>query len=301
MSQTSPRMLWPFPEQYQDPWWEVFVDLIRAMDASGFASREDRNLIMSGGGLLSWSASGGGLSWTEDFLVFSPSTGFFSRIVADSVALNDGQVIRAEIVRHPGQNNNVAAEAANIAKNTDDSLLLGIRIGTNFVFRNGMILQDGTVIQAVDFFSGGGGGGGGSGSFKVIPAGTARGISGDDLVLLEGRTFMNGRLILSGHMRIIGRRHHPQVLPPATGPMEVPNNCILPLDPSGGPFTLTLKNRGTPGDLIEIVSLSDDAIPPVITVDGNGPLMSGQPTRQITTAREYLRLRRRKGHGHLVI
>lgn len=162
MAETSPRMLWTYPEQHQDPWWDAFVDFIRAVDASGFAAREDRNLILGGGGDLTWVPGTTGLTWSEDFIVFSPSTGFFSRITAATLAPADGQVIRAEITRHPGQNVNVAAEIADIAQNTDNSLVLGIRIGTNFVFRNGFLIQNGTIISAIDFFSGGGGGGGSS-------------------------------------------------------------------------------------------------------------------------------------------
>jgi hypothetical protein len=151
-------MLWPFPDRDQDPWWDAFVDFIRSLDSSGFAAREDRNLILQGGGDLSWDAAGPGLTWSEDFTILSPSTGFYSRIVANTLAPNDGQVIRAEITRAPGQNVNVAATVANIADNTDNSLVLGVRLGDTFVFRNGLRILDGTNISAEEFFQGGGAG-----------------------------------------------------------------------------------------------------------------------------------------------
>lgn len=164
MPEQSPRLSWPFPGRDDDPWFDGFVDFVRALDATGFAHREDRNLILAGGGTLTWDASGSGLTWSEDFLVFSPTTGFFTRLVADSLAPDDGQVIRAEIVRAPGSNRNVSAEVAGIALNTNDSMLLGIRIGDNFFFRNGAAIKDGVTVDAIDLFSGSGGGGGAPGS-----------------------------------------------------------------------------------------------------------------------------------------
>jgi hypothetical protein len=297
-------MLWPYPEQHQDPWYEVFVDLIRALDASGFAAREDRNIILTGGGTLSWLPTTSGLTWTEDFLVFSPSTGFFSRIVADDLQPADGQVIRAEIIRHPGQNTNVAAEVANIAKNTDDSFLLGIRLGSNFIFRNGMILQSGTVIQAEDFFSGGGGGGGGGTGavFKRILPDDSAFIPANTQVNIDGRVTIDGHLYVNGHMRIIGRWDTPpQVLPIIGEAAEIPNNCIARIDPKNGPFTLTLRPRGVPGQRVKLISISDAPVPPVVTVHGKGPLLGGQVSRQLTTPREYLQLERMKGHGWMVV
>lgn len=155
MPEFSPRMNWPFPSREEDPWWDKFVAFVRSTDASSFAAREDRNLIMSGGGTLTWDA--GSLTWTEPFRVFSPSTGFFTLITANTLAVADGQVIRAEIVRHPGQNNSVAAEVAAFAQNTDNSVVIGLRRGDYFYFRTGQAIAAGTSIDSDDFFTGGGG------------------------------------------------------------------------------------------------------------------------------------------------
>lgn len=177
----------------------------------------------------------------------------------------------------------------------DELNLGGQPYGWDGYGNEGLLLQFMRKVVAGDFGAGGGS------SFKLIPSGASRTIQRNELTLLDGRSTVTGYLKLDGHMRVVGRRHHQVVLPPASGDMIVPNNCVLPVDLTNGPITLTLKNRGAPGDEIEIVSLSDSPTPPVITVNGNGPLLSGHPTRQITTAREYLRLRRRKGHGHLVM
>lgn len=137
--------------------------------------------------------------------------------------------------------------------------------------------------------------------FKEIAAGETITIPSNKLVLLEGHIRMNGYLINNGHMRILGRRRHPQIIPTVGEACEVPNNVIVPVDPTNGPFTITLRTRGTPGEGHLFYSVSDDLSPPAITIDGQGPRLSGQGTRQLTSPREYLRLIRQHGNGHAVI
>ena len=51
MPNTS-KMAWPYPTENQDPWWDAYVSLMTAMDASGFASREDRSIVVMEGGRI---------------------------------------------------------------------------------------------------------------------------------------------------------------------------------------------------------------------------------------------------------
>jgi hypothetical protein len=195
-------MNWPFPTENTDPWMETYEAQIRAQDASGFAAREDRNTILIGGGLLTWDTAVGGLTWTEDFQVWSPSTSFYSRIVANALLPEDGQIIRAEIVRAPGANRNVAAEVASIMANTDNSYVLGLRNGTSFVFRNGFIIQDGTTIPAEDLFSGAGTGEENF-SYKVIAAGVSVTVPENQQMIVSGGFTNDGELILDGELSLI--------------------------------------------------------------------------------------------------
>lgn len=191
-------MLWPVAAEGSDPWYEDYREQVRAQDASAFAAREDRNIILAGGGTVSWSTATG-LTWTSPFTVWSPSTGFFSRLPATTLLPTDGQVIRAEIVRAPGQNVNVAAEVANIAQNTDNSFVLGIRSGTSFIFRNGSVIQNGESIEAEDLF----GGGPDNFSWKVIPAGKTVTIPTNQQMLLSGGITINGALNIDGELTFV--------------------------------------------------------------------------------------------------
>jgi len=203
VAELSPRMEWPFPSENEDPWYARYRDQIRAQDASGFASREDRNLVLTGGGTLTWSTTTG-LTWDSPFLVWSPSTSFFTQLVANTLLPTNGQIIRAEIVRAPGANRNVAAEVANIAANTNDSLVLGLRSGTNFVFRNGFIIKNGTTITAEDLFSGGGGAAGGENfSYKVVVLGNSVTVPENQQMVVSGGITIDGELNLDGELALI--------------------------------------------------------------------------------------------------
>lgn len=195
----SPRMEWPFPSENEDPWYPSYEDQIRAMDASGFAAREDRNLILSGGGTLTWNTTTG-LTWTAPFNVWSPSTSFFSQLQPNTLLPANGQCIRSEIVRAPGSNRSVAAEVAPIMQNTDNSYVLGMRTGSSFVFRNGVVIQNGTTIEAEDLF---GGGGVENFSYKVIPSGKSVTIPQNQQMVVSGGFTLNGELILEGELSLI--------------------------------------------------------------------------------------------------
>lgn len=254
----SPRMEWAFPSENQDPWYPSYEDQIRAQDASGFAAREDRNLILSGGGTLTWNVSTG-LTWTDPFLVWSPATGFFSLLVPNTLLPQNGQCIRTEIVRAPGSNKNVAAEVANTAQNTDNSLVLGMRSGTSFLFRNGALIQDGVTIDAEDLLSGAGGVTG----FTLIEAGEIVEIPAKKALVLAKTPRIEGRLVVNGNLKFIEGSRKPIVLPVIYGPTSpnvlVPNNCIVPVDPSAGSMGIQLPNSGRPGESVTVVNISDSA------------------------------------------
>ena len=200
MPEFSPRMSWPFPSREERPWFDAFVNLLRSMDASGFASREDRNIILSGGGTITWNTTTG-LTWTTSFRVFSPSTGFFTLLAPTTVALADGEVAKFDVVRAPGQNRSVAVTAAPYADNTDNSMLLGMRVGDSFFFRSGQAINNGTSIADEDFFSGGGGSG--SFSWKLIPADTSVTVPENQQMVVQGGITVLGELVLDGELALI--------------------------------------------------------------------------------------------------
>lgn len=159
----SPRMRWPYPGRDTDPWFETFLDMLQGLDASGFASREDRQLILGGGGTASFEASTGTVSWTAPIEIFSPIGGFILSIPAGSIVLENGEVLYVTLSRSPTQNVTLStAKAANVP-NTDDAFALAIRRGSNVFWRHGIKLGDG---ESIDLFVGGGGSGSGTDTYE---------------------------------------------------------------------------------------------------------------------------------------
>jgi len=147
MSETSPRMLWPFPSEDDNPWFPTFQSMIAAMDASCFASREDRNLLMMGGGTITW--DGSVLAWSAPIEILSPNTGLLNQIPAGNVTLADGQVARGNVSRALGANASMAVAAAGFAASTDNSIVVCIRRGTSLYWRNGLLMLAGDSVLNV--------------------------------------------------------------------------------------------------------------------------------------------------------
>lgn len=93
---------WPYPDEFSDPFWTAFVGMVGSMDASVFTVQTLNNTIMGGGGTISW-ASGGGLGWSDDFVVPIFSSGFQVSLrfgpdnTTRTAVLNPGDVLYAVI------------------------------------------------------------------------------------------------------------------------------------------------------------------------------------------------------------
>ena len=145
------------------------------------------------------------------------------------------------------------------------------------------------------------GGGTAGGVPTVVPAGEVIVLADKLSHLTDTRVIVAGRLIVDGLLRLINRPREPEVLKLVSAVQTLPATCLVPVDADAGPFTLLLKNKGTPGDVVELYSISDAAVPPVITIGGNGPLIDGNGSVTLTTPRERLRLRRQLGQQWNVV
>lgn len=139
----SPRMKWPYPNENVDPWFDAFEDMVAQIDASSYSSREDRQLVMAGGGVFSFDSVAETLDWDDTLEVLSPVTGFRMDLAADSVNIADGQVLYVNLTRSPTVNVTVSALVADQVPSTDDAYVIAIRRGTTVYFRHGMALSSG--------------------------------------------------------------------------------------------------------------------------------------------------------------
>jgi hypothetical protein len=156
MSEFSPRMGWPYPSRDDDPWYDPFVDFIQASDGSAFAAREDRSVIWSGGGTLSWTAASGTLTWTDTISVYSPLGGRLLQVAAGSVAgWIEGEVLYLPLVRQPAATTSVSLVKASHVPSDDNAMALAVRVGMSIFFRTGISLGNGDSVVGVAPIAGG--------------------------------------------------------------------------------------------------------------------------------------------------
>lgn len=149
----SSKMIWPYPSKDADPWFDTFESMVVAMDSSGYASREDRSIVLTEGGNVSFVASTGLLQWSAGIVMLSPIAGFKMTLPAGFVILQDGQALYVNLTRAPVGNITLSILSGNQIPNTDSAMLLAIRSGANVYWRNGAMIADG---QTTTLFAGGG-------------------------------------------------------------------------------------------------------------------------------------------------
>jgi hypothetical protein len=155
---SSPRMSWPTIAENQDPWFDAFTGLVNAIDASCYASREDRHAVLMGGGIISFTAATGLLTWAASLEVLAAVTGYLWTLPAGQVTLQDGEIFYVNLVRAPQSGTGLAAQHAMQVPTTDQGFLLAIRRGIRVYFRNGAVALDGHPGAIIQNPGSGGGG-----------------------------------------------------------------------------------------------------------------------------------------------
>lgn len=150
MALTS-RMQFPFPDEYSDPWFDAFVTLMNALDASLYAGREDRNIILMGGGAILFDAGAATLSWASDIELLAANTGYKWIITAGALTgVVSGKLLTVSLTRGPLANTVVTLSLEDHVSQTDDALVIGVVSGTHLYFRNGAVAQDGILSQVIE-------------------------------------------------------------------------------------------------------------------------------------------------------
>ena len=140
----SQNMNWPSPKSGERPYFDSFSSMVNAMDSSWYASREDRSIFISNGGLFSWSVDTGRLTWTETINIISPVAGFELNIPSGFISLAEGEYFYTTLIRSPLQDGTLTAEKSSQLPNTDDDYAIVIRMNNKIFFRNGAFLSDGS-------------------------------------------------------------------------------------------------------------------------------------------------------------
>lgn len=255
----SRRMSWPYPAENTEQWFVAFENFVNAMDTSGFAARDDRHLVVSGGGTVAWTLSSNTLEWSSNINIVSAITGFKIAVEATSVTLTDGQILYAVITRAPTRNVTATIGTGTQVPNTDTALLLAVRVGDNIYWRNGLMMVDGDSFTELGASQGGGGGG--AGSYLEIGVGfTYNQVAGSPENTV-GQGVFDGSLASAGNVYFKG------ILTPSFSSAGTASLYLYDMGPKAGP-------PGTPR-LVATLSTTTDGGPQVeeqaLTIVSSGP------------------------------
>jgi hypothetical protein len=137
------------------------------------------------------------------------------------------------------------------------------------------------------------------GSFTVLPAGQSEAVELNAAMNFHVAPRIRGTFRVDGLAYVARPKREIEVLDPIiiTGEdafINLPAQCVAPVDITGaipaGPHQLNLRNRGVPGDVVEVINLGVAA--ETLFVSGNGRKIDGLPTYPMPTDDEKLKLRR---------
>lgn len=99
MPSFTPRFKLPYPNEFDDPWFEGFKNYAVQVDSVLAALSENDNMRFIGGGDFSWTVATNILSWTEEIRVRTFTSPFAGVIAAQSFELAEGDVLFFQMFR----------------------------------------------------------------------------------------------------------------------------------------------------------------------------------------------------------
>lgn len=131
-----------YPSRGQPRWFDVFERFLNGLDAILYSHREDRNIVLVGGGTVSWDATASELTFTDDISLWSPIKGWMMTIdqatYSPIASIGNGTVVYVEIVRAPGQAISLVPRVSTVVPDGNNAILLAYRSGTDLYLRNGV-------------------------------------------------------------------------------------------------------------------------------------------------------------------
>lgn len=155
MSEITPRHSFPYPSEFEEPYFAPAQGNALAVDAATFANAENSQLQFESDGIVGWDADGvslvaGLLFWSARIEITPYSTPFKAYIEGPaSVELQDGEVLFFLMPRLMNEDTQVEIYRANriflLNQRLHDLRLFAAREGTTVYFYNGKSLKDGDV------------------------------------------------------------------------------------------------------------------------------------------------------------
>lgn len=157
MSRKTSFLQMPFPSPLEEPWQDNIDAFINTLDAELFSCVTDRNLFLTGGGIMLFDSATNTLSWTDPIQLTNFVTGFFEEIPAGSTVIQPGNFLYTVFSRGmeevTGTINLTPAVDVKLLNRPRGEFHLDVVICANFngtiFFRNGIILPPDTPLPVL--------------------------------------------------------------------------------------------------------------------------------------------------------
>jgi hypothetical protein len=103
-------------------------------------------LILAGGGTLAWNSISNTLTWTSNFAIKHPFSGFLIEYVngpsetSMDAVIYDGDILYGEFSSQITSNQLKNLKVSSVLQNNDNYFVLAWRHGNNLCFQNGVVL-----------------------------------------------------------------------------------------------------------------------------------------------------------------
>lgn len=154
MSELTPLNAFPFPTEFEEPYFATMRGYFTATDAADWALSENDNTTWDGGGNIAWDATSGILTWQTPIELKTHTTAFKAIIPGPpfpggEVTLQDGEVAFFQMPRLLTKDTNVTLRVGPTTflpgTRLHDLKLFAARRGTTVFFADGKSLKDGEV------------------------------------------------------------------------------------------------------------------------------------------------------------
>lgn len=99
MSKSTSFLFFTIPSSLEEPWEDSINSFFNDTDANLFSAVTDRNLVITGGGIVTFDAVSGQLTWTDPFVLINFVTGFYQYVVDPTTTVPPGPAT----VLNPGE------------------------------------------------------------------------------------------------------------------------------------------------------------------------------------------------------
>lgn len=137
----TPRLSIQYPDENQDPFWTTFVSMVESIDSLLYSNMADRNLLLKGGGTLSFNTGTNEITWSADLKLIDYISGLTVTVLASSLTIEDGEAAYIDIPRVLSQSITSALSVSPSVGLGEGKIVLFARSGDKIIFRSGAILS----------------------------------------------------------------------------------------------------------------------------------------------------------------